>query len=73
MDFASPAFLCRRPDAHRLDIRAAYTHVWRRPGCFRLADRKEVARLREFLKWLHRFRFRVKLEFEAGFNWDQDR
>jgi hypothetical protein len=34
---------------------------------------KEVTRLRKFLKWFDRFWFKVKLEFEAGFNKDQDR
>ena len=38
------------------------------PGCARLANRKEVTRLREFLKWLHRFRFTLKIELTAGFN-----
>lgn len=37
------------------------------------AHRKEVTRLRKFLKWFDRFWFKVKLEFEAGFNKDQDR
>lgn len=26
-----------------------------------------------FLKWVRRFWFRMKFEFEAGFNQDQDR
>lgn len=43
------------------------------PGRFWVADRKEATRLREFLKWLHRFRFTLKIEFQAGFNENQDR
>ena len=30
-------------------------------------------RLKTYLKWFRRFWFRMKLEFEAGFNQDQDR
>jgi hypothetical protein len=37
------------------------------------ANRREVTRLKVFLKWLRRFWFRMKFEFEAGFNQDQDR
>ena len=36
-------------------------------------NRKEVTRVRKFLKWLGRFWFKLKFEFEAGFNKDQDR
>lgn len=36
-------------------------------------NRKEVTRVRKFLKWLGRFWFKLKFEFEAGFNADQDR
>jgi len=39
----------------------------------RTTKRKEVTRLKKLLRWLRRFWFRVKLEFEAGFNLDQDR
>ena len=36
-------------------------------------NREEVTRVRKFLKWLGRFWFKLKFEFEAGFNTDQDR
>ncbi|CAO3419188.1 hypothetical protein [Azospirillum endophyticum] len=36
-------------------------------------NRKEVTRVRKFLKWLGRFWFKLKFEFQAGFNTDQDR
>ncbi len=36
-------------------------------------NRKEVTRVRKFLKWLGRFWFKLTFEFEAGFNTDQDR
>jgi len=39
----------------------------------RPANRKEVTRLKVFLKWLHRFWFRLKIELECGFNKDRDR
>ena len=36
-------------------------------------NRKEVTRVRKFLRWLGRFWFKLKFEFETGFNTDQDR
>lgn len=36
-------------------------------------NRREVTRLKVFLKWVRRFWFRMKFEFEAGFNTDRDR
>jgi hypothetical protein len=36
-------------------------------------NRKEVTRVRKFLKWLGRFWFKLKFELQAGFNTDQDR
>ena len=36
-------------------------------------NRKEVTRLKGFLKWLRRFGFRLKFELEASFNQDRDR
>lgn len=35
--------------------------------------RKEVTRVKKFLGWLNRFWFKLKIEFQAGFNKDQDR
>lgn len=35
--------------------------------------REEVMRLKRYLKWLRRFWFRMKFEFEAGFNQGHDR
>ena len=35
--------------------------------------REEVMRLKRYLKWFRRFWFRMKFEFEAGFNQDHDR
>jgi hypothetical protein len=36
-------------------------------------NRKEAARARKFLKWLGRFWFKLKFEFEAGSNEDHNR
>ena len=52
---------------HALYSRAA-GHASRVDG-----NQKEVTRVRKFLKWLGRFWFKLKFEFEAGFNTDQDR
>ena len=35
--------------------------------------RKEVTRVRKFLKWLDRFWFKLKIELETGFNKHRDR
>lgn len=35
--------------------------------------RKEVTRVRKFLKWLDRFWFKLKIELETGFNKHLDR
>lgn len=39
----------------------------------RPTDGKEVTRLKKILTWLNRFWFTLKIEFEAGFNKNQDR
>ena len=36
-------------------------------------NQKEVTRVRKFLKWLSRFWFKLKFEFQAGFNTAQER
>jgi len=38
----------------------------------RPAIRKEVTRVKKFLKWLDRFWFKLKIELETGFNKDRD-
>jgi hypothetical protein len=35
--------------------------------------RKEVTRAKKFLRWLDRFWFKLKIEFQARFNKDQGR
>ncbi|CAO3405866.1 hypothetical protein [Azospirillum largimobile] len=47
----------------------------RAAGCASRAhgNRKEVTRVKKFLKWFNHFWFKLKFEFEAGFNRDQDR
>lgn len=47
-------------------------NVTRRWRFFHPATREEVTRLRGFLKWFRRFWFRLKIEFEAGFNSNPD-
>ena len=41
-------------------------------GTHQSGIRKEVMRLKTYLKWFRRFRFQMKFEFEAGFNQDRD-
>ncbi|CAO3374151.1 hypothetical protein [Azospirillum argentinense] len=45
----------------------------RADGPYPSGIREEVMRLKRYLKWLQRFWFRMKFEFEAGFNQDHDR
>lgn len=53
-------------------MHALYSRAAGHASCVN-GNRKEVTRVRKFLKWLGRFRFKLKFEFEAGFNRDQDR
>lgn len=55
-----------------MHMRARYSRAAGRASCVK-GNRKEVTRVRKFLKWLGRFWFKLKFEFEAGFNTDQDR
>lgn len=51
---------------------ALYSRAAGHASCVK-GNRKEVTRVRKFLKWLGRFWFKLKFEFEAGFNADQNR
>lgn len=53
-------------------VRSLFSHSEGRVTC-EAGNRDEVTRARESLKWLGRFRFKLKFEFEAGLNRDQDR
>ncbi|TWA72113.1 hypothetical protein FBZ84_101387 [Azospirillum baldaniorum] len=44
----------------------------RADGHYPSGIRKEVMRLKKYLKWFRRFWFRMKIELEAGFNQDRD-
>ena len=55
-------------------IHLAREFIWmvRAGGTHQSGIRKEVMRLKTYLKWFRRFRFQMKFEFEAGFNQDRD-
>ncbi len=55
-----------------MHMRARYSRAARRASRAK-GNRKEVTRVKKFLKWLDRFWFKLKFEFQAGFNTDQDR
>ena len=61
-----------RRSAIGMHFHALYSRAAGRAPCAD-GNRKEVTRVRKFLKWLGRFWFKLKFEFEAGFNRDQDR
>jgi hypothetical protein len=53
-------------------MHALYSRATGRVICA-ASNREEVTRVRKFLKWLGRCWFKLKFEFQAGFNTDQDR